>query len=84
MSGNPKSPADGDGFLLFVDAIEAGHARLMLGQEAFDVPQRLLPRGTREGAWVRIALTTAPAPRDDAAAIRAKLGADDDGGDIKL
>jgi hypothetical protein len=70
--------------LLFVDQIEAGWAHLLLGEEAFDVPARLLPAGTREGAWLRWALAPAPPPPDEAAAIRRKLQKGDVGGDIKL
>jgi hypothetical protein len=72
--------------LLFVDAIEAGTARLLLGVEAFAVPARLLPSGTKEGSWLRLSLAAAPAPpaADDGGALRRKLGRDDDGGDIKL
>jgi hypothetical protein len=72
--------------LLFVDAIEGGTARLLLGVEAFSVPARLLPAGTTEGSWVRLSFEIAPAPPDDQAAetLRRKLGDGDDGGDIKL
>jgi hypothetical protein len=70
--------------LLFVDAIEAGTARLLLGVEAFNVPARLLPAGAKEGSWVRLSFEIAPAPPDDAHALRRNLGRDDDGGDIKL
>ena len=70
--------------LLFVDAIEGDKARLMWGVEAFDVPARLLPAGTREGAWLRLALSPAAAPPDEGGALRQKLSRDDDGGDIKL
>ena len=72
--------------LLFVDAIEAGTARLLLGVEAFNVPARLLPAGAKEGSWVRLSFDIAPAPPDDhdADALRRKLGNGDDGGDIKL
>jgi hypothetical protein len=72
--------------LLFVDAIEDGHARLLLGREAFEIPAKLLPRGAREGSWVRLSLAPAAAPphADDGAELRAKLGRADDGGDIEL
>ena len=79
-----KSVAAGGGELLFVDAIEDTRARLLLGQEAFEVPRRLLPPGTREGSWVRLSLRAAPPPADEGAAIRARLTGGDDGGDIKL
>jgi hypothetical protein len=72
--------------LLFVDAIEADSARLLMGVEAFNVPARLLPAGAKEGSWVRLSFEIAPAPPDDAAAdaLRGKLGRGDDGGDLKL
>lgn len=84
----PERSSEGPGGtspdLLFVDAIEGDKARLMWGVEAFDVPARLLPAGTREGAWLRLNLSPAPAPPDEGAALRQKLSRDDDGGDIKL
>ena len=70
--------------LLFVDQIENGWAHLLLGEEAFDVPARLLPAGTKEGAWLRWSFAAATAPSDAGAAIRRKLQQGDDGGDIKL
>jgi hypothetical protein len=70
--------------LLFVDAIEAGIARLLLGVEAFEVPARLLPADAKEGSWLRLSFELAPAPPDQAAVLRRKLGQGDDGGDIKL
>jgi hypothetical protein len=70
--------------LLFVDAIEAGTARLLLGVEAFNVPARLLPAGAKEGSWVRLSFEIAPAPPNDTDALRRKLGRGDDGGDIEL
>ena len=77
--GAPRAPQ-----LLFVDAIEGPRARLLWGEEAFDVPVGLLPAGTREGAWLRLSLSPAPAPPDEGGALRSKLSRDDDGGDIKL
>ena len=73
-----------NGALLFVDAIEAGRARLVLDDETFTVPARLLPKGAREGSWIRLSGAVVPAPRSDAAAIRKKLARDDPGGPIKL
>jgi hypothetical protein len=70
--------------LLYVDQIDAGWAHLLLGEEAFDVPARLLPAGTKEGTWLRWSFAPAPPPPDEAAAIRRKLQKGDDGGDIKL
>lgn len=70
--------------LLFVDAIEAGTARLLLGVEAFNWPARLLPAGAKEGSWLRASFELVPAPPDDDGALRRKLGQDDDGRDLKL
>ena len=79
----PATPPPGD-VLLFVDAIEAKSARLLLGEDAFDVPARLLPAGTKEGAWLRLSLKAAPAPPDEGEQLRRQLRRDDGGGDIKL
>jgi hypothetical protein len=68
---------------LFVDAVEAGRARLLLGEEAFSVPVALLPEGAREGSWIRLAATVIPPPSDPDV-LRRKLGGDDPGGPIKL
>jgi hypothetical protein len=73
--------------LLFVDEVAGTTARLLLGEQAFTIPARLLPKHTREGAWVTLTFAPAPAPAaDDAAtaALRRKLAEQDDGGDIKL
>jgi hypothetical protein len=80
----PNAPGAAPPDLLFVDAIEGERARVLWGQEAFDMPARLLPAGTREGGWLRISLSPAPAPPDEGAALREKLIRGDDGGDIKL
>jgi hypothetical protein len=68
----------------FVDAVEAGVARLLVGEQAFTLPLALLPAGLREGDWVDITLARAPAPPDDTEARRARLSKDDPGGDIDL
>jgi hypothetical protein len=73
-----------DDTLVFVDAIEDDQARLLAGVEAFNVPARLLPADIKEGSWLRLSFVAAPAPPDDGAALRQKLGGSDDGGDIKL
>lgn len=82
-SSDVKSPAPA---LLFVDAVEDGRARLLFGRDAFEVPAALLPRGAREGSWLRWSMALAPTPPDEeqGSALRAKLGRDDDGGDIDL
>jgi hypothetical protein len=72
------------GPLLLVDAIEDGHARLVLDDAAFTVPARLLPKDAREGTWIRLTIGVVPAPPSRAASIRRKLAKDDPGGPIKL
>jgi hypothetical protein len=82
---DPEAGAGAPATLLFVDAIENGRARLLLGRDAFEIPAKLLPNGAREGTWVRLSFAAAAAPpSDDGAALRAKLGRADDGGDIEL
>ena len=78
------TPKAGKGALVFVDALEAGRARLVLDDEAFTVPARLLPKGAREGSWIRWSGRVVPAPPSDAAAIRRRLARDDRGGPLKL
>jgi hypothetical protein len=84
MSEVPARAADTADTLLFVDQIDNDWAHLLLGEDAFDVPARLLPAGTKEGTWLRWSLAVVPAPADVGAAIRHKLQQGDDGGDIKL
>jgi hypothetical protein len=83
MTKNTK-PEKTSAPLLFVDAIENGQARVMLDEEAFTVPARLLPKEAREGSWIRLSLGVVPAPPSQAEAIRKKLARDDPGGPIKL
>jgi len=68
---------------VFVDAVEEGHARLLLGADAFTVPAALLPDGAGEGTWLKLTATVTP-PQADPDALRRKLGGDDPGGPIKL
>jgi hypothetical protein len=70
--------------IVFVDAIEAGQARLLLGERTFTVPASLLPAGAREGSWIRLSATVVPPPPDDAEKTRQRLAGDDPGGDLKL
>jgi len=80
------APAPAQAGRLFVDAIEGGRARLLLGGDAFTIPASLLPPGAVEGSWLRLSfqLTAAPPEEAEAEATRRRLGADDDGGDLKL
>jgi len=68
----------------FVDAIDEGVARLLVCEQAFTLPARLLPAGVREGDWVEISVGRAPAPPDDTERRRSRLAGDDPGGDVKL
>ena len=70
---------------VFVDAVDvdAGRARLLLGDDAFTVPAALLPDGAGEGSWLNLSATVTP-PQSDPDALRRKLGRDDPGGPIKL
>ena len=71
----------------FVDGFEEGVARLAIDGRTVNLPRKLLPKNAREGSWVEIAIQVidpSPSEKDDAEAIRKKLSADDDGGDLKL
>jgi hypothetical protein len=68
---------------VFVDAVENGRARLLLGDDAFTVPAALLPDDAREGSWLKLSATVTPAPSDPDI-LRRKLGRRDPGGPIKL
>jgi hypothetical protein len=70
--------------LAFVDAIEAGKARLLIGAQAFTLPVAALPPDAREGSWVRLSIAVVPPPPDDAEAIRRQLAGQDPGADLKL
>jgi hypothetical protein len=69
---------------LFIDEIDEGRARLVLDEEVFTIPARLLPKGARAGKWIRLSIGVVPAPPSRAAAIRRRLAKDDPGGPIKL
>jgi hypothetical protein len=77
-----KAPPKGT--LVYVDAVEAGRARLVLDEDAFTVPARMLPAGVREGSWLELGARVVPAPASRADAIRKKLAKGDPGGPIKL
>jgi len=68
---------------VFVDAVEEGRARLLLGDDAFTVPAALLPDDAGEGTWLKLSVTVTP-PQADPDALRRKLGRDDPGGPLKL
>ncbi len=68
---------------VFVDSVQEGQARLLLGDDAFTVPGALLPDDAREGSWLKLTAVVTP-PQADPDALRRKLGRDDPGGPIKL
>ena len=68
---------------IFVDSVENGRARLLLGDDAFTVPAALLPDDAGEGTWLKLSAAVT-APEADPDALRRKLGRDDPGGPIKL
>lgn len=70
--------------LLFVDEIEDGVVRVMLGETALTLPASLLPPDLREGDWVELSGRVVPAPPQDTEERRHRLAADDPGGDLKL
>ena len=82
MTPKPSTPKEKT-TAVFVDAVEAGRARLLLGDDAFTVPAALLPDGAGEGSWLNLSATVTP-PQADPDALRRKLGRDDPGGPIKL
>lgn len=69
---------------LFVDAIEDGIARVLLGERDFSMPVDLLPAGAREGDWVELSVGVVPPPPSDTEQVRQRLAKDDPGGTIKL
>jgi len=68
----------------FVDEIDGETARLLVGDDTVHAPSRLLPPAAREGTWIRLFVEVLPAPPNDTAALRRKLGKSDPGGPIKL
>lgn len=78
-----KTPSKTKTTAVFVDAVEDGRARLLLGSDAFTVPAALLPDDAGEGSWLQLSTTITP-PQADPDALRRKLGRDDPGGPIKL
>jgi hypothetical protein len=73
-----------DAILLFVDAIEDDEAWLLVGEKRHRVPRAILPTGAREGTWLRLAISAAPAEVKDIDERRAHLLRGDPGGKIKL
>lgn len=84
MKAGGKARAEPRETLVFVDSVEAGTARLLVGERAFSLPADLLPAGAREGAWLRMSLAVTDPPPGRADEIRRDLSGDDPGGDIEL
>lgn len=70
--------------IVFIDEVEDLVARLVLNEQVFHLPRALLPADAREGQWLRISVAMTPAPPNDSAALRKRMGEGDPGGDIKL
>ena len=70
--------------IVFIDEVEDQVARLVLDEQVFHLPRALLPKDAREGQWLRILVAVTPAPPNDSAALRKRLGESDPGGNIKL
>ncbi len=69
---------------LFVDEIDDGVARLLIGETVVSIPTHLLPEGAREGDWIELSVGVIPPPPQDTEERRKRLAADDPGGPIKL
>jgi hypothetical protein len=74
----------------YVDAVEAGVARVLLEDpsgewRAYSLPASILPEGAGEGSWLDLTLKLRKPPKDaQSATLRQRLGKKDDGGDIHL
>ena len=73
-----------EGTRIFVDAIEDDEAYLVVGEKRFAVPRAMLPKGAREGSWLRIAVDGDDSIGQEIEARRGHLLGTDPGGDIKL
>ncbi len=69
---------------LFVDAIDDGIARVLLGERVLSIAVDLLPAAVREGEWVELSVGVVPPPDSDTDETRERLAKDDPGGTIKL
>jgi hypothetical protein len=69
---------------LFIDEIDDGVARVLLGEQAISLPVAVLPAGAHEGDWIELSVGVIPAPPTDTEQRRKRLAADDPGGDVKL
>ncbi len=70
---------------LFVDARDAQVARVLdEDNRSATIPAAWLPPDAHEGSWLNVELQPTAAPTTETTDRRHALGADDDGGDIKL
>lgn len=74
---------------VFVDRIEGSKAVLLIGDKEVVVPKKNLPKGAKEGVWLTpdmkaIDVEMTEKVKAENAARRARLMADDDGGDFAL
>jgi hypothetical protein len=69
---------------LFIDEIEDGLARLLLGETVLSLPAALLPEGAREGDWIEMSVGVISPPPQDTEQRRKRLASGDPGGPIKL
>ena len=56
----PAPPPRSKTTAVFVDAVENGRARLLVGEDAFTLPAALLPEGAGEGSWLQLSFTETP------------------------
>ena len=73
----------------FIDRIEGSQAVLLIDDKEVVVPKKSLPKGAKEGVWLTpdlkaIDLEMTERIKAETAARRARLMADDDGGDFAL
>lgn len=73
----------------FIDRIEGSQAVLLIDEKEVVVPRSQLPKGAREGVWLTADLKAVDLEltrkiEREIAERRARLMADDDGGDLSL
>ena len=69
---------------LFVDRIDEGVARVLVGDAELALPLSVLPEGVREGDWVQMDVGIIDPPPSDTEERRRRLAKDDPGGPLKL
>lgn len=75
-----------EGISLFIDAIEGDDAWILLGEQRHRMARALLPRGAREGNWLRLRVDPEQERRmaDAIEARRQRLSRDLPPGKLKL